>query len=270
MGTWTAVGLVAGVPLDALTGSPSVWSEPPQERSLAAPEAPGADRRQPQKSRITYHVRARRSPSGFRRRRNGTTPTSAAIACSTWAAASSRTRRSSSRSSTATWASTLNRLPTSRARRGIAGGGQLLRPRTLHAGAWSTSTIRSQAVREFHRVTSPGGRVLASTHGVQVYHPSPADYWRWTHAGLELMFERSADWESVAVTPVGGAATRWRPPRRLRRPALPQGPPHPLAHASVWTSTLSALLVDRAVPSLREPIPGSLHLNFHVVADKPR
>ncbi len=31
----------------------------------------------------------------------------------------------------------------------------------------------AQAVRELHRVTSPGGRVLASTHGVQVYHPSP-------------------------------------------------------------------------------------------------
>ena len=31
------------------------------------------------------------------------------------------------------------------------------------------------AVRELHRVTAPGGRVLASTHGVQVYHPSPTD-----------------------------------------------------------------------------------------------
>ena len=41
-----------------------------------------------------------------------------------------------------------------------------------------------QAVRELRRVTRPGGRVLASTHGVQVYHPSPEDYWRWTHTGL--------------------------------------------------------------------------------------
>ena len=64
-----------------------------------------------------------------------------------------------------------------------------------------------QAVRELHRVTAPGGRVLASTHGVQVYHPSPTDYWRWTHAGLQRMFERNADWVSVSVTPVGGAAT---------------------------------------------------------------
>ena len=44
----------------------------------------------------------------------------------------------------------------------------------------------------------------------------------------------------------------------------------PLARASVWTLNSLGALVDRAVPSLREPIPGSLHLNFHVVADKPR
>jgi len=30
-----------------------------------------------------------------------------------------------------------------------------------------------QAVTELYRVTAPGGRVLASTHGVQVYHPAP-------------------------------------------------------------------------------------------------
>src|SRR4051794_38628348 len=41
----------------------------------------------------------------------------------------------------------------------------------------------AQAVRELRRVTAPRGRVLASTHGVQVYHPSPVDYWRWTHQG---------------------------------------------------------------------------------------
>ena len=35
-----------------------------------------------------------------------------------------------------------------------------------------------QAVRELYRVTAPGGRVLASTHGVQVYHPAPEDHWR--------------------------------------------------------------------------------------------
>src|ERR671925_476459 len=29
----------------------------------------------------------------------------------------------------------------------------------------------AQAARELARVTAPGGRALASTHGVQVYHP---------------------------------------------------------------------------------------------------
>ena len=46
----------------------------------------------------------------------------------------------------------------------------------------------ARAVAELRRVTAPGGRVLASTHGVQVYHPSPQDYWRWTYAGLERLF----------------------------------------------------------------------------------
>src|SRR6185369_6314414 len=45
-----------------------------------------------------------------------------------------------------------------------------------------------RAVAELRRVTAPGGRVLASTHGVQVYHPSPHDYWRWTHEGLAKLF----------------------------------------------------------------------------------
>ncbi len=62
----------------------------------------------------------------------------------------------------------------------------------------------AQAVRELRRVTAPGGRVLASTHGVQVYHPSPQDYWRWTHAGLARLFEENGDWESVEVTPAQG------------------------------------------------------------------
>ena len=46
--------------------------------------------------------------------------------------------------------------------------------------------------------------MLASTHGVQVYHPSPDDYWRWTHAGLERLFRENGDWRSVTVTPGAG------------------------------------------------------------------
>ena len=64
----------------------------------------------------------------------------------------------------------------------------------------------AQAVRELRRVTAPGGRVLASTHGVQWYHPSPVDYWRWTHEGLRRLFATNADWSELEVEPSGGTA----------------------------------------------------------------
>lgn len=129
----------------------------------------------------------------------------------------------------------------------------------------------AQAVRELHRVTAPGGRVLASTHGVQVYHPSPTDYWRWTHAGLERLFERSAAWASVSVTPVGGAATCLAAMSAVYADLLfRKAHLTPLSRASVWTLNSLGGLLDRAVPSLRAPIPGSLFLNYHVVADRPK
>ena len=125
----------------------------------------------------------------------------------------------------------------------------------------------AQAVRELRRVTAPGGRVLASTHGVQVYHPSPQDYWRWTHAGLHRLFTANASWQSVDVRPGAGTATclamllgtypeiafrRAHAPRLARRPGLAA---QPRRHA-----------LDRRVELLREPRPGSLTANFHVVA----
>ena len=64
----------------------------------------------------------------------------------------------------------------------------------------------AQAVRELRRVTAPSGRVLASTHGVQWYHPSPVDYWRWTHEGLRRLFTTNADWGDLEVEPSGGTA----------------------------------------------------------------
>jgi SAM-dependent methyltransferase len=125
----------------------------------------------------------------------------------------------------------------------------------------------AQAVRELRRVTAPGGRVLASTHGVQVYHPSPQDYWRWTHAGLHRLFTMNASWQSVEIHPGAGTATCLAMLlgtyaeiafRRAHAPRLADGP--------VWLLNRAADALDRRVELLREPRPGSLTANFHVVA----
>jgi SAM-dependent methyltransferase len=238
---------------------------------LAAPEAPGADRRQPRKSRITYHVRAalsawlqaeaKRAHAEFGRYRVldvgcGIKPYAPFFE---------------------PFVDSYVGVDIGNPAADLEGSAEAL---PVEDGSFDlvlcTQVLEhvedpDQAVRELHRVTSPGGRVLASTHGVQVYHPAPTDYWRWTHAGLALLFERSADWEAVSVTPVGGAATCLAATSAVYVDVLfRKAHLKPLAHASVWSLNSLGALIDRAVRSLREPIPGSLHLNYHVVADKPR
>ena len=125
----------------------------------------------------------------------------------------------------------------------------------------------AKAVGELWRVTAPGGRVLASTHGVQVYHPSPEDYWRWTHAGLRRLFTENASWHSVEVRAGAGTASCLAmllgvyTEIAFRRARLPQ-----LAGGPVWLFNRAADALDRRVELLREPRPGSLTANFHVVA----
>lgn len=125
----------------------------------------------------------------------------------------------------------------------------------------------SRAVAELNRVTAPGGRVLASTHGVQVYHPSPHDYWRWTHEGLRRLFSLNAQWGALDVSPAGGTASCLGMLlgtfveigcRRAHAPGLARGP--------VWMLNRGGQALDRRVSLLREPVPGALFANLHVRA----
>ena len=128
---------------------------------------------------------------------------------STSAVASSRTFPSSQASQPSTSASMS--LPPAATdvvgiRRGHAARHWPVRRRPLHTGARALRRPEP-GCGELNRVTAPGGRVLASTHGVQVYHPSPHDYWRWTHEGLHRLFSLNAQWESLEVSPAGGTAS---------------------------------------------------------------
>ncbi|MCS7007887.1 MAG: class I SAM-dependent methyltransferase [Thermoleophilia bacterium] len=129
----------------------------------------------------------------------------------------------------------------------------------------------ARAVAELRRVTAPGGRVLASTHGVMVFHPSPADHWRWTHTGLEKLFAESASWASVRVTAASGTTACLAMIGSLYLDlALHQVGLRQLASPLVAAANALAEAIDARSPRLREPGRGTLHANYHVVAEVGR
>jgi SAM-dependent methyltransferase len=127
----------------------------------------------------------------------------------------------------------------------------------------------SLAIRELHRALAPGGRLLLSTHGAHVYHPSPADYWRWTHAGLEKIVVDNGDWAAVSVTPASGTTACIAMLLNVYLDLAARR-----AHAGLLARPVVAGLnrlaeaVDGRSATLRQPGPGTLFANFHVVAEK--
>jgi len=123
------------------------------------------------------------------------------------------------------------------------------------------------AVRELRRVVRPGGRVLLSTHGVYPFHPNPEDLWRWTHTGLERLFQTNAEWTSVTVRPgAGTTATVAMLVGHVIDLLAKRTGVRALAVPFVWTLNAGAEAIDRAVPALRDAVPGSLNANYHVEA----
>ena len=125
-------------------------------------------------------------------------------------------------------------------------------------------------VRELWRVTRPGGKVLASTHGVMVFHPNPYDHWRWTHTGLRKLFAENAEWEPLKIAPgAGTAAGVGLVVGRVFHLLAKRLHVTPLARPFVATVNLAAHALDARVTALREPVPGALFANFHVTAVRP-
>ena len=125
----------------------------------------------------------------------------------------------------------------------------------------------AQVVRELRRVVKPGGRVLASTHGVQVYHPDPVDLRRWTHTGLQRLFEENGAWSSLTVAPSSGTTACVGMLVALYVDLLARQVHLGAAGRVVVTGlNTTAAALDRRVRRLREPLPGTIFANYHVTA----
>jgi SAM-dependent methyltransferase len=123
------------------------------------------------------------------------------------------------------------------------------------------------AVRELRRAVRPGGRVLLSTHGIYPFHPNPEDLWRWTHSGLDRLFRDNGDWSSLSVRPgAGTAATVAMLMAHLTDLLFKRARVRVLGAPLVTGLNLAGEALDRAIPLLREPVPGALNANYHVEA----
>ena len=104
-----------------------------------------------------------------------------------------------------------------------------------------------------------------------VYHPNPADPWRWTHEGLERLFAANGDWRSVTVSPGSGTASSLAMLNAIfLEHALRRTPLRPLRGPAVSVLNRIARWLDRRSPTLRGTRPGTLAGNYHVVAEKRR
>ena len=125
----------------------------------------------------------------------------------------------------------------------------------------------AQVVHELRRAVKPGGRVLASTHGVQVYHPDPVDLRRWTHTGLRRLFEDNGDWSSLEVVPSSGTTACVGMLIALYVDLLArQARVGSLGRVVVAGVNTTAAALDRRIRRLREPGPGTIFANYHVTA----
>ena len=109
--------------------------------------------------------------------------------------------------------------------------------------------------------------MLASTHGVMVYHPAPHDLWRWTHEGLERLFLTNGTWSSISVVPAAGTTSTLALLLSIYVDlASRRAHVAPLGRLVIRALQTIGSAVDARAAILREPGPGTLHANYHVTA----
>jgi SAM-dependent methyltransferase len=110
-----------------------------------------------------------------------------------------------------------------------------------------------RTVAEAHRVLSPGGTLLLSTHGVWFKH-GEADYWRWTDAGLRRLMR---SFPAVEVYNCGGQYSALFQILNLYADPLPLG-----RRLLYLVNNTLGLALDRVLPA------ENLIVNYVVVAGK--